>query len=176
MTSKDIKDIKIMTDGGMVTPKKLILQSSLIFPLPQIQGVTIKGLFDLRPSNEWKKGILMSSDGIVRELSNSFIGHYTPLSNIKSKDDILIIDYLYAVGDGTIAWKWGDGQKNNWDIWPDRFYDGHFKVETSDEYNGMATYLYNSGVQIENAVNIFENLSTDQGNKHVVGLYEIIEN
>lgn len=162
----------------MVTPKKLIFESSLIFPLPKIQGVTIKGLFDLQPSNDWKKGILMSSDGIVRELSNSLLGYYTPFKDIKSKDDILFINYLYAVGGGTITWKWGDGQKNDWDIWPDRFYDGHFKVETSDEYNGMATYYLDMGGQpIYNyLVNILENLSSDQSDKHVVGLYEIEEN
>lgn len=176
MTSKDIKDIKLMTDGGMVTPKKLIFESSLIFPLPQIQGVNIKGLFDLEPSNNWKKGILMSSDGIVRELDNSLIGYYAPFKDIKSKDDILIIDYLYEVGGGTIAWKWGDGQKNDWDIWPDRLYDGHFKVETSDEYNGMATYYLDMGSISPYHVNIFENLYDDQGKYHVVGLYEIEEN
>ena len=57
MTSREIKDIKIMADGGgMITPKKLILQSSLIFPFPKIQGVTIKGKYDGYSRTEgWRK-------------------------------------------------------------------------------------------------------------------------
>lgn len=170
MTSKDIKDIKIKTDGGMVTPKKLILQSSLIFPIPQIQGVTIKGLFDMVPSNNWKKGILMSSDGIVKRLDNSsFGGEYTPLANIKSKDDILIIEYVYVAQGAAMTWRWPDGTVNNLDVWADENWDGHFKVETADEYDGLATYGANS-------VGLYGHLTTDQGKYHVVGLYEIEEN
>lgn len=171
MTSKDIKDIKLMTDGGgMVTPKKLIFESNLIFPIPQIQGVTIKGLFNLQPSNDWKKGILMSSDGIVKTLNNNnFSGEYTPLANIKSKDDILIIEYVYVAQGATMTWRWPDGTVNNLDVWADGNWDGHFKVETADEYDGLATYGANSVI-------LYEHLITDQGKYHVVGLYEITEN
>lgn len=170
MTSKDIKDIKMKTDGGMVTPKKLIFESSLIFPLPQIQGVNIKGLFDMVPSKEWKKGILMSTDGIVKTLNNNtFEGEYTPLANVMSKDDILFIEYIYSAQGATMTWRWPDGTINNLDVWVDEFYDGHFKVETADEYDGVASYGANS-------VGLVEHLITDQGDKHVVGLYEIEEN
>lgn len=171
MTSREIKDIKIMADGGgMITPKKLIYSSNLVFPLPKIQGVTIKGLFDLQPSNEWKKGILMSSDGIVKNLSNSnFRGKYTPLENVTSKNDILIIEYVYSAQGAAMTWRWPDGTVNDLDVWADEFYDGHFKVETADEYDGLATYGTNS-------VGLYEHLITDQGKYHVVGLYEIEEN
>lgn len=162
--------------GGMITPKKLIYSGSLIFPLPKIQGVTIKGLFDVEPSNKWKKGILMSSDGIVKTLSNNLIGNYTPLENVTSKNDILIIDYLYAVNGSTMDWKWGDGQTNYWDIWPDINWDGHFKVETSDYYEGLATYYSEFGGTNPYKLDTIENLYTDQGENHVVGLYEIEEN
>lgn len=156
--------------GGMITPKKLILASSLIFPLPKIQGVTIKGLFDLQPSNNWKKGILMSSDGIVKTLNNlSFIGEYTPLANVISKDDILILEYVYSAQGASMTWRWPDGTLNVLDVWAYEFYDGHFKVETADEYNGLGTYDTNS-------VGLYENLISDQGQYHVVGLYEITEN
>lgn len=171
MTSKEIKDIKIKTDGGgMVTPKKLIFESSLIFPIPQIQGVTIKGLFNLQPSNDWKKGILMSSDGIVKTLNNNyFSGEYTPLANVMSKNDILIIEFVYIAQGAAMTWRWPDGTVNNLDVWADEFYDGHFKVETADEYDGLATYGANSVI-------LYEHLTTDQGKYHVVGLYEIEEN
>lgn len=161
----------------MITPKKIILESSLIFPLPKIQGVTIKGKYDGYSSIEgWRKGILMLQDGIVKTLnSENFYGRYTPLANIISKDDILIIEYSY-VGGNTMTWRWPDGEYNKKDIWPDPFYDGSFKIDSSDSWYGLGTYLYNTGVQIENSVGTIENLSTDQGEYHVVGLYEIEEN
>lgn len=167
-----------MADGGMITPKKLIYSSSLIFPLPQIQGVTIKGKYDgYSRTDGWQKGILMSQDGIVKTLNSEYLhGRYTPLENVTSKNDILIIEYLYEVNNSTMMWRWPDGEYNKMDIWPYAYYDGSFKIDTADGWYGLGTYLFNTGVQIENAVNIFEGLSTDKGQYHVVGLYEIEEN
>ena len=178
MTSREIKDIKIMADGGgMITPKKLILQSGLIFPLPKIQGVTIKGKYDGYSRTEgWRKGILMSQDGIVRTLDEEwFDGEYTPFANVMSKNDVLIIEYWYG-GGNTMNWKWPDGTLNRRDIWPDYYYNGSFKIEGADEWYGLATYPFDTGVGIRNSVDIIENLSADQGKYHVVGLYEIEEN
>ena len=169
MTSREIKDVKIKTDGGLVTPKKLIFESSLIFPIPKIQGITIKGLFDFQPTQGWKKAILMSSDGIVKTLSNTtFDGTYTPLANVMGKENILIIEYSYSEGGNYMNWRWPDGTFNEGiDVWADRFYDGHFKVEAYDDYYGLAT---NSTTD---SVGLSEHLTSDQGNYHVVGLYEI---
>ncbi|MEE1239903.1 MAG: hypothetical protein UHO61_08270 [Acutalibacteraceae bacterium] len=75
-----------------------------------------------------------------------------------------------------MSWKWPDGTHNGMDIWPTPFYDGGFKIEGADEWYGLGTYFFDTGVSIRNEVDTIENLNTDKGKYHVVGLYEIEEN
>ena len=115
----------------------------------------------------------MSSQGIVKTLNNeNFYGLFLPYNQVTSVSDILVIEYSY-VGGNTMTWKWPNGTYNRMDIWPDDYYDGGFKIEGADEWYGLGTYFFNTGASIQNAVDTIENLNTDQGINHVVGLYEI---
>ena len=115
----------------------------------------------------------MSSQGIVKTLNNeNFSGLFLPYNQVTSVSDVLVIEYYYG-GGNTMSWKWPDGTYNRMDIWPTPFYDGGFKIEGADEWYGLGTYFFDTGVSIRNEVDTIENLNTDQGKYHVVGLYEI---
>ena len=175
MISRDIKDVKYKSSNGAILPvKKIIYNSQLIYPFPEISGITIKGKFDgISYTGGLKKGILMSSQGIVKTLNNeNFNGLFLPYNQVTSVSDVLVIEYYYG-GGNTMSWKWPDGTHNRMDIWPDDYYDGGFKIEGADEWYGLATYFFNTGVSIQNAVGLISGLNTDQGINHVVGLYEI---
>lgn len=175
MISRDIKDVKYKSSNGAILPvKKIIYNSQLIYPFPKISGITIKGKFDgTSYTGGLKKGILMSSQGIVKTLNNeNFSGLFLPYNQVTSVSDVLVIEYYYG-GGNTMSWKWPDGTYNRMDIWPTPFYDGGFKIEGADEWYGLGTYFFDTGVSIRNEVDTIENLNTDQGKYHVVGLYEI---
>lgn len=175
MISRDIKNVKYQSSNGAILPvKKIIYDSQLIYPFPKISGITIKGLFEpFKKTDGWKKGILMSSQGIVKTLNNeNFSGLFLPYNQVTSISDVLAIEYNY-VGGNTMTWKWPNGTYNRMDIWPDDYYDGHFKIEGAEEWYGLGTYFFDTGVSIRNEVGTIENLNTDQGKYHVVGLYEI---
>lgn len=178
MISRDIKDVKYKSSNGAILPvKKIIYNSQLIYPFPKISGITIKGKFDgTSYTGGLKKGILMSSQGIVKTLNNeNFSGLFLPYNQVTSVSDILVIEYYYG-GGNTMSWKWPDGTHNGMDIWPTPFYDGGFKIEGAEEWYGLGTYFFDTGVSIRNEVDTIENLNTDKGEYHVVGLYEIEEN
>lgn len=178
MISRDIKDVKYKSSNGAILPvKKIIYNSQLIYPFPKISGITIKGKFDgTSYTGGLKKGILMSSQGIVKTLNNEyFSGLFLPYNQVTSVSDILVIEYYYG-GGNTMSWKWPDGTHNGMNIWPTPFYDGGFKIEGADEWYGLGTYFFDTGVSIRNEVDTIGNLNTDQGKYHVVGLYEIEEN
>lgn len=175
MISRDIKDVKYKSGNGAILPaKKIIYRSQLIYPFPKISGTTIKEKFDGKSYTEgFKKGILMSSQGIVKTLNNEYFdGLFLPYNQVTSISDVLVIEYYYG-GGNTMTWKWPNGTYNGMNIWPDDYYDGGFKIEGADEWYGLGTYFFNTGVSIRNAVGLTENLNTDQGINHVVGLYEI---
>ena len=136
--------------------------------------MTIKEKFDGKSyTGEFKKGILMSSQGIVKTLNNEYFdGLFLPYNQVTSISDVLVIEYYYN-GGNTMTWKWPNGTYNGMNIWPDDYYDGGFKIEGADEWYGLGTYFFDTGVSIRNEVGLTENLNTDQGINHVVGLYEI---
>lgn len=175
MISRDIKDVKYKSSNGAILPaKKIIYRSQLIYPFPKISGMTIKGKFDGKNyTGGFKKGILMSSQGIVKTLNNEYFdGLFLPYNQVTSISDVLVIEYYYN-GGNTMTWKWPNGTYNGMNIWPDDYYDGGFKIEGADEWYGLGTYFFDTGVSIRNEVGLTENLNTDQGINHVVGLYEI---
>lgn len=175
MISRDIKDVKYKSGNGAILPaKKIIYRSQLIYPFPKISGMTIKEKFDGKSYTEgFKKGILMSSQGIVKTLNNEYFdGLFLPYNQVTSISDVLVIEYYYG-GGNTMTWKWPNGTYNGMNIWPDDYYDGGFKIEGADEWYGLGTYFFDTGVSIRNEVGLTENLNTDQGINHVVGLYEI---
>lgn len=175
MISRDIKDVKYKSGNGAILPaKKIIYRSQLIYPFPKISGITIKEKFDGKSYTEgFKKGILMSSQGIVKTLNNEYFdGLFLPYNQVTSISDVLVIEYYYG-GGNTMTWKWPNGTYNGMNIWPDDYYDGGFKIEGADEWYGLGTYFFDTGVSIRNEVGLTENLNTDQGINHVVGLYEI---
>lgn len=136
--------------------------------------MTIKEKFDGKSyTGGFKKGILMSSQGIVKTLNNEYFnGLFLPYNQVTSISDVLVIEYYYG-GGNTMTWKWPNGTPNGMNIWPDDYYDGGFKIEGADEWYGLGTYFFDTGVSIRNEVGLTENLNTDQGINHVVGLYEI---
>lgn len=175
MISRDIKDVKYKSGNGAILPaKKIIYRSQLIYPFPKISGMTIKGKFDgTSYTGGFKKGILMSSQGIVKTLNNeNFDGLFLPYNQVTSISDVLVIEYYYG-GGNTMTWKWPNGTHNGMDIWPYDYYDGGFKIEGADEWYGLGTYFFDTGISIRNEVGLIENLNTDKGIYHVVGLYEI---
>lgn len=175
MISRDIKDVKYKSSNGAILPaKKIIYRSQLIYPFPKISGMTIKEKFDGKSyTGGFKKGILMSSQGIVKTLNNEYFnGLFLPYNQVTSISDVLVIEYYYG-GGNTMTWKWPNGTPNGMNIWPDDYYDGGFKIEGADEWYGLGTYFFDTGVSIRNEVGLTENLNTDQGINHVVGLYEI---
>ena len=175
MISRDIKNVKYKSGNGAILPaKKIIYRSQLIYPFPKISGMTIKEKFDGKSyTGGFKKGILMSSQGIVKTLNNEYFdGLFLPYNQVTSISDVLVIEYYYG-GGNTMTWKWPNGTNNGMNIWPDDYYDGGFKIEGADEWYGLGTFFFDTGVSIRNAVGLTENLNTDQGINHVVGLYEI---